>query len=145
MYNIGKVKIWGDEIHADVSWNNTVGLIARYSFQWAREDGSDFQIPYIPLHSASFNFFGAIDAFRLDIKGFVTGSRLTAENLERTERAEDGLRSLGLREFRVRTTGTGARVEIAPEERKKAESLREDITRVLLKYYTDVIFAERRR
>ena len=78
MYNIGKVSIWGDEIHADVSWNNTVGLIARYSFQWAREDGSDFQIPYIPLHSASFNLFGAIDAFRLDIKGFVTGSRLTA-------------------------------------------------------------------
>ena len=78
MYNIGKVKIWGDEIHADISWNNTVGLIARYSFQWAREDGSDFQIPYIPLHSASFNLFGAIDAFRLDIRGFVTGSRLTA-------------------------------------------------------------------
>ena len=78
MYNIGKVSIWGDEIHADVSWNNTLGIIARYSFQWAREDGSDFQIPYIPLHSASFNLFGAIDAFRLDIKGFVTGSRLTA-------------------------------------------------------------------
>ena len=78
MYNIGKVGIWGDEIHADVSWNNALGLVARYSFQWAREDGSDFQIPYIPLHSASFNIFGAIDAFRLDVKGFVTGSRLTA-------------------------------------------------------------------
>ena len=78
MYNIGKVRIWGDEIHAHVSWNNAIGLTARYSFQWAREDGSDFQVPYIPLHSASFNLFGAIDAFRLDIKGFVTGSRLTA-------------------------------------------------------------------
>ena len=74
-----------------------------------------------------------------------TGTRLTAENLERTERAEDGLRSLGLREFRVRTAGTAARLEIVPGEREKAESLREDILRVLLKYYTDVIFAERRR
>lgn len=78
MYNLGKVSIWGDEIHADVSWNNALGIIARYSFQWAREDGNTFQIPYIPLHSASFNLFGAVDAWRLDIKGFLTGARLTA-------------------------------------------------------------------
>ena len=78
MYNIGKVKIWGDEIHAHVSWKKALGLTARYSFQWAREDGNTFQIPYIPLHSASFNLFGTIDAFRLDIRGFLTGARLTA-------------------------------------------------------------------
>lgn len=77
-YNLGTVRIWGDEIHADVSWNNTLGIIARYSFQWAREDGRDYQIPYIPLHSASFNVFGACGPFRLDIRGFVTSERLTA-------------------------------------------------------------------
>lgn len=78
MYNIGKVNIWGDEIHADISWNNALGFTGRYSFQWAREDGSDFQIPYIPLHSASFNLFGAWKGFRLDIRGFITGGRLTS-------------------------------------------------------------------
>lgn len=78
MYNLGKVGIWGDEIHADVSWNNSLGIVARYSFQWAREDGKAFQIPYIPLHSASFNIFGALDAWRLDLKGFITSARLTA-------------------------------------------------------------------
>ena len=78
MYNLGKVLIWGDEIHADVSWNGALGLVARYSFQWAREPGNDYQIPYIPLHSASFNLFGAWNAFRLDIRGFLTGSRLSS-------------------------------------------------------------------
>lgn len=78
MYNLGKVSIWGDEIHADVSWNNALGIIARYSFQWAREDGKAFQIPYIPLHSASFNLYGALDSWRVDLKGFLTAARLTA-------------------------------------------------------------------
>ena len=78
MYNLGKVSIWGDEIHADVSWNNALGIIARYSFQRAREDGNSFQIPYIPLHSASFNLYGALGTWRMDIKGFLTGTRLTA-------------------------------------------------------------------
>ena len=73
------------------------------------------------------------------------GTRLTAENLERTEKAEDELRLLGLREFRVRSAGTAARLEVVPEEKEKAESLRESIRRILLKYYSDVIFAERRR
>ncbi|MBQ6199533.1 MAG: TonB-dependent receptor [Bacteroidales bacterium] len=78
MYNLGKVSIWGDEIHADISWNNALGIIARYSFQWAREDGKAFQIPYIPLHSASFNLYGALDSWRVDLKGFLTAARLTA-------------------------------------------------------------------
>lgn len=78
MYNLGKVSIWGDEIHADISWNNALGIIARYSFQWAREDGNTFQIPYIPLHSASFNLYGALDSWRVDLKGFLTAARLTA-------------------------------------------------------------------
>jgi uncharacterized protein len=73
------------------------------------------------------------------------GTLLTAENLERTEKAEDELRLLGLREFRVRSAGTAARLEVVPEEKEKAESLRESIRRILLKYYSDVIFAERRR
>jgi uncharacterized protein len=45
------------------------------------------------------------------------GTPVTVEALGRVERAEDGLRRLGFREFRVRHLGAGqARVEIAPDE-----------------------------
>jgi len=81
MYNLADVSVWGDEISAQASWFSgplAAGITARYSFQWAREDGSSMQIPYIPLHSASFNIFGRWDSLRLDIRGFLTGSRVTA-------------------------------------------------------------------
>jgi uncharacterized protein len=44
------------------------------------------------------------------------GRRVTPENLRMIEQAEDGLRGLGLRRFRVRHHGTIARIEIAEEE-----------------------------
>jgi len=44
------------------------------------------------------------------------GRRVTHENLLAIERAEDALRDLGFRVFRVRHHGEIARVEIAPEE-----------------------------
>ncbi len=44
------------------------------------------------------------------------GVPVSAERLARVERAEDGVRALGFREFRVRHHGDCARVEIAPEE-----------------------------
>ncbi|MBQ3873033.1 MAG: TonB-dependent receptor [Bacteroidales bacterium] len=81
MYNLADVSVWGDEISAQASWFSgplTAGITARYSFQWAREDGSSMQIPYIPLHSASFNIFGRWNSLRLDIRGFLTSSRVTA-------------------------------------------------------------------
>ena len=77
-YNLGEVRIWGDEISAQASYQGIAGITGRYSFQWAREKGNDFQIPYIPLHSASFNIWGIWADFRLDIRGFLTGSRLTS-------------------------------------------------------------------
>ena len=50
------------------------------------------------------------------------GRRVTTEALRQVEEAEEALRALGLRRFRVRHHGTVARVEIAPEE--MAEALR---------------------
>ncbi len=50
------------------------------------------------------------------------GRRVTTEALRQVEEAEEALRELGLRRFRVRHHGTVARVEIAPEE--MAEALR---------------------
>jgi pyridinium-3,5-biscarboxylic acid mononucleotide sulfurtransferase len=47
------------------------------------------------------------------------GERIDEAKLARVERAEDYLRSLGLRQFRVRSHGDLARIEVAPEERRK--------------------------
>jgi len=50
------------------------------------------------------------------------GERIDAAKLERIERAEDYLRGLGLRQFRVRSHGDLARIEVGPEERCKLYS-----------------------
>jgi pyridinium-3,5-biscarboxylic acid mononucleotide sulfurtransferase len=47
------------------------------------------------------------------------GEPITKEVLSRIEKAEDYLRSLGFRQFRVRSHGTIARIEVSPEERVK--------------------------
>jgi uncharacterized protein len=47
------------------------------------------------------------------------GRRVTPEALRSVERAEESLRGLGFREFRVRHMGESARVEIAPEEMER--------------------------
>jgi uncharacterized protein len=44
------------------------------------------------------------------------GTAVTPEALHRVEQAEEGLRALGFREFRVRHLGETARIEIAPGE-----------------------------
>ncbi|MDR2020056.1 MAG: ATP-dependent sacrificial sulfur transferase LarE [Treponema sp.] len=46
------------------------------------------------------------------------GERIDREKLRRVERAEDALRSRGFRQFRVRSHGDLARIEVAPEERR---------------------------
>lgn len=47
------------------------------------------------------------------------GERIDAAKLARVERAEDYLRSLGFRQFRVRSHGDLARIEVDPGERPK--------------------------
>jgi uncharacterized protein len=46
------------------------------------------------------------------------GERIDREKLARVEKAEDSLRSRGFRQFRVRSHGDIARIEVAPEERR---------------------------
>ncbi len=48
------------------------------------------------------------------------GRRVTPEALRQVEEAEEALRSLGLRRFRVRHHGSVARIEIAPDEMEAA-------------------------
>jgi uncharacterized protein len=47
------------------------------------------------------------------------GETITAEKLSRVEKAEAALRNFGFRQFRVRSHGDIARIEAAPEERKR--------------------------
>jgi uncharacterized protein len=47
------------------------------------------------------------------------GERIDRDKLKRVEKAEDYLRSRGFRQFRVRSHGDIARIEVAPEERSR--------------------------
>jgi uncharacterized protein len=47
------------------------------------------------------------------------GERIDKEKLGRVEKAEDTLRAAGFRQFRVRSHGDIARIEVAPEERRR--------------------------
>jgi uncharacterized protein len=50
------------------------------------------------------------------------GERIDPAKLSRIEKAEDYLRSLGFRQYRVRSHGDLARIEVGPEERRKLYS-----------------------
>jgi outer membrane receptor protein involved in Fe transport len=81
MYNLGGVRILGDEINASATWYSgkwTVGGTARYTFQWARDTETGGQIPYIPLHSANFRLFTRFSGWSIDLQGFVTGERFNS-------------------------------------------------------------------
>ncbi len=67
------------------------------------------------------------------------GERITAEKLKRTERAEDFLFSLGFTDFRVRTLGDGAKLQLPQEQFEKAVSLRSEILGELKKEYAFVL------
>ncbi|MDR2370837.1 MAG: ATP-dependent sacrificial sulfur transferase LarE [Treponema sp.] len=61
------------------------------------------------------------------------GEAINREKLSRIEKAEDALRSFGFRQFRVRSHGDTARIEVAPEERRRFfdEKILDDISRAL--------------
>jgi uncharacterized protein len=61
------------------------------------------------------------------------GDRIDEDKLARIEKAEDYLRSRGFRQFRVRSHGDIARIETAPEERRRFfdETILDEISRSL--------------
>ena len=59
-------------------------------------------------------------AFACLASRFPYGKPITAAALKQVERAEDGLRDLGFRQFRVRIHDDLARVELAPDEMEQA-------------------------
>ncbi len=64
---------------------------------------------------------------------FAYGEKITKENLDRVEKAESALRSLGFSQFRVRSHGDIARVELAIKEMEKGWIKREYIKQACLK------------
>ncbi|GHV51093.1 adenine nucleotide alpha hydrolase [Spirochaetia bacterium] len=64
------------------------------------------------------------------------GERIDREKLFRIEKAEDTLRSIGFRQFRVRSHENIARIEVSPDERKRFfnETMLDDISRILKSY-----------
>jgi uncharacterized protein len=64
------------------------------------------------------------------------GERIDRAKLSRVEKAEDRLREAGFRQFRVRSHGDIARIEVAPEERRRFfdEALLDRVSKDLKSY-----------
>ena len=64
------------------------------------------------------------------------GERITIEKLTRIDKSEDYMRTLGFIQFRVRSHGDMARIEVSPEERTKLfdEKLLDTISKQLKSY-----------
>jgi pyridinium-3,5-biscarboxylic acid mononucleotide sulfurtransferase len=64
------------------------------------------------------------------------GERITLEKLSKIDRSEDFLRSLGFVQFRVRSHGDMARIEVSPDERTKLfdADLMDNISKTIKSY-----------
>ena len=62
---------------------------------------------------------------------FPYGEEITEDRLSLVARAEDALRGLGLRQFRVRAHGDVARLEVDPDEQDRAWTIRELVASAL--------------
>lgn len=67
-----------------------------------------------------------------------TGEVITGEKLRRTELAENYLFSLGLRDFRVRTRGNAAKLQVREADLERVLGNRAQIVEELKKYYDSV-------
>ena len=72
-----------------------------------------------------------------------SGRRITLEELKKIDDAEYELRTLGFRDFRVRSYEDRAVLETGKSEKRNLEYGREDVERVLLKYYPAIEYKER--
>lgn len=68
-----------------------------------------------------------------------TGDTITPEKLARTEEAEGYLHSLGLRDFRVRTLGDAARIQVTESDLAKVLQNKDAILSHLKKRYSGVV------
>ena len=67
------------------------------------------------------------------------GESITAEKLQRTEKAENFLQALGLRNFRVRSVGDTAKLQVTRSDLPAVFKHREKITEELKQYYSSIL------
>ena len=68
-----------------------------------------------------------------------TGEVITEEKLKATEVCEDYLFSLGFTDFRIRCVGEDAKIQVSKDDIRQVVELRDEIRRVLKKYYKNVV------
>ena len=68
-----------------------------------------------------------------------TGTEITREDLQRAEQAETALMALGFRDFRVRLSGEGARLQMTGEQMSLAVEKREEIVQALRPLFHQVL------
>ena len=68
-----------------------------------------------------------------------TGTKITAQNLRRTELAEAYLMQLGFSDFRIRLLGDAARLQLPSEQLPRLLEHRQVILAELKKYYSSVL------
>jgi uncharacterized protein len=68
-----------------------------------------------------------------------TGTRITAEILEKTEKAEGYLFSLGFSDFRIRYLDGAAKIQMPRAQLPRVMEYREEILAELKKYYSAVL------
>lgn len=67
------------------------------------------------------------------------GTEITKEILNKTENAEKELFSLGFKDFRIRYQNGDAKLQISEEDMSSVINNREDILKILKKYYNNVL------
>ncbi len=72
-----------------------------------------------------------------------TGTRITAEDLQKVEYVESRLKIFGLRDFRLRSFGDRARLETVPGEESFVEENRSEIEMIVLSRYRQIEFGTR--
>lgn len=72
------------------------------------------------------------------------GEEITAEKLKRTETAETLLASLGFRDFRVRSSGDIARIQLITAELPRMEKYKSFVFKELQQYYREVTLEVRK-
>ena len=68
-----------------------------------------------------------------------TGTRITAKDLERTERSEEYLRTLGFSNFRIRLMGNSAKLQLQQQDLPLLLQYRSPIAAQLGKDYAEVL------
>lgn len=68
-----------------------------------------------------------------------TGTEITREDLQRAEQAETALMALGFRDFRVRLSGEGARLQMTGKQMSLAVEKREEIVQALRPLFHQVL------